>query len=77
MVEVVPGARREQLQHAVHAVGEEPGCEPSDRAQVEPLPAPREVGHRAREEHEVQRELDHSLHVLVERLLRLQIEEAE
>ena len=76
-VEVVAGARAEQLQHAVHAVREEAGAEPAERAPVIPLAAPHEVRDRRDQEEEVQDVLHHPLRELVERLLRLEVEVAE
>ena len=70
-------ARGEELQHAVHAVCEQSRCEPAHRAPVEALAAAREERDRAHEEDEVDDELHHPLLVLVERLLRLQVVEAE
>ena len=76
-IEVVPRARSEQLQHAVHAVRGEPCREPAERAPVEAFAALHEVRHARGEEEEVQDELHHPLRELVERLLRLEVEEAE
>src|SRR5206468_9007555 len=67
----------EQPQHAVRAVRNQPEGEGGGRPPVEPERAPREVRDAGGKEEEVQDELDHPPPPLVERLLRLDVEEAD
>src|SRR6266540_305403 len=77
VVEVHAGARREQLQHSVDPVRDEPERQRCDGTPVEGQRASREVCDPSRQEEEVQHELHHPLAPLVERLLRLDVEEAD
>ena len=77
VVEVVPRARSEQLQHAVGGVDDHPADEPRERAPVELERPARQQRHPCCEEQEVQDELDHPLRELRERLVRREVEEAD
>ena len=77
MVEVRARPRCEQLQDTVGTVDDEPDGERGDGLPVEGDGATRQVGNACGEEEEVQDELHHALPPLVERLLRLDVEEAD
>src|SRR5205823_1063918 len=76
-VEVVAGARREQLEDAVAGVHGQAGGEDGKCLPVEAGRAADEVRDAADEQAEVEGELHHPLHELVERLLRIEVEEAD
>src|SRR6266511_551998 len=77
MVEVRACSCRKQLQHAVSTVDDEPDGKRRDRLPVEERGAARQIRDTRAEEEEVKCELHHSLAPLVERLLRLDVEEAD
>src|SRR3954447_15798756 len=77
VVEIHTSARRDQLEHAVRAICDEPERESRQRAPVERDRAAGEVRNGCSEEEEMKHELHHPLPPLVERLLRLDVEEPD